>query len=66
MLKSVFEKLQGRHTTAVFFFSTVGTIFHWFHRLDSTYIGFVATMMGFVLGHSVKEDFFSQKNDNQK
>jgi len=57
---SVFRSFQGRHTTAVAFFSIVGTIFHWFHRLDSTYITFITVMMGFVLGHSIKEDYFQK------
>ena len=29
------------------------------HRLDGTYIAFMGALMGFVLGHSVKEDYFS-------
>ena len=30
---------------------------HLFHRLDQMYIGFIVTIMGFVLTHSVKEDY---------
>lgn len=64
MFKTIIEKLQGRHTAAVCFFSIVGTVFHIYHLLDSTYISFVGMMMGFVLGHSIKEDYFAK--DDQK
>lgn len=64
-MNKIFKFMQGRHTgfAAAFFLS--GTALHAFHRLDSTYISFMATLMGFVLGHSVKEDYFS-KPDNSK
>lgn len=62
MFKFIVEKLQGRHTAAVCFFSIVGTVLQFVHRLDSTYITFVTVMMGFVLGHSIKEDYFSKNN----
>lgn len=65
MFKAILEKLQGRHTAAVCFFSMVGTALQVFHRLDSTYITFVTVMMGFVLGHSVKEDYFAKKDDDK-
>jgi hypothetical protein len=63
-LKSVFsaaiDAAHGRHTlfTMGFFFS--GNLMHWFHRLDGTYITFMVTLLGFVLGHSVKEDYFGK------
>ena len=64
--KDITDKLGGRHTASVFFFSIVGTAFQYYHRLDSTYITFVTVMMGFVLGHSAKEDYFAQKNDGDR
>lgn len=54
--KSVTDKLQGRTTTFVVFFALIGTIFQWLHRLDMTYIAFMTALMGFVVGHSYKED----------
>jgi hypothetical protein len=54
----IFSVLQGRHTTFVVFFAIAGNIMHWFHRLDGTYITYMATLMGFVLGHSTKESYF--------
>lgn len=53
-----FKALQGRHTFFAAAFATFGSILAWYHRLDSTYVSFVTVMMGFILGHSVKEDYF--------
>ena len=52
--------LQGRHTFFAAAFFVVGNVMHWFHRLDGTYITFMGTLMGFVLGHSVKEDMLNR------
>lgn len=60
-LKSITDKLQGRHTSAVFGFSLIGTALHWFHRLDGTYITFVGVMMGFITGKSVQDDLIGKK-----
>lgn len=61
-LQSLTDKLSGKHTAAVTLFSTVGTIMHWFHRLDSTYISFVTVMMGFVAGRSIQADLIGNKD----
>jgi hypothetical protein len=53
---------NGRTTAFLIFFTIVGTVLHILHRLDGTYIGFIGTIMGFVLGHSVKEDYFSSSD----
>jgi hypothetical protein len=52
----LFQWLSGRTTTFLVFFTLAGTTLHIWHRLDGTYIGFVTVIMGFVLGHSIKED----------
>ena len=57
----LFTWLAGRTTSFLAFFTTMGTIMHWFHRLDPTYITFIGVIMGFVLGHSVKEDIQANK-----
>jgi hypothetical protein len=36
-----------------------GNVMHALHRLDGTYIAFMGALMEFVLGGSVKEDYFS-------
>lgn len=61
VFKVITEKLQGRHTAALLAFFISGNVFHYFHRLDSTYITFMTVFMGYVLGHSVKEDIFAGK-----
>jgi hypothetical protein len=58
---SLFTWLAGRTTTFLAFFTLMGTAMHWAHRLDGTYIGFMTVTMGFVLGHSIKEDVQANK-----
>ena len=53
--------LQGRTTGWLISFFIAGNAFHVLHRLDATYITFMTTFMGFVLGHSIKEDYFDKK-----
>lgn len=36
----------------------VGTVLAWFGHLDMTFVALVGTIQAFVLGHSVKEDYF--------
>jgi len=59
-------KSGGRTTTFLIFFTGAGTLLHIWHRLDTTFIGFITTIMTFVLGHSVKEDYFAPDPDNKK
>jgi len=57
----LFTWLAGRTTSFLAFFTLSGFGLHLFHRLDGTYIGFIGVIMGFVLGHSVKEDIQANK-----
>jgi hypothetical protein len=57
--------LSGRHTAAILAFFVTGNVFHYLHRLDGIYINFMTVLMGFILGHSVKEDYFASKTDNK-
>jgi len=56
----MFQKLviwaQGRHTLFAGAFFIMGNLLQWCHRLDATWIAFMTALMGFVLGHSYKED----------
>lgn len=65
-MNKLFALIQGRHTFFAAIFSITGSVFQWFHKLDATYVSFVTVMMGFVLGHSVKEDYFDSKKDSPK
>lgn len=59
MFQKLMSALAGRTTAFLGAFFVAGNVLHALHRLDTTYITFMATLMGFVLGHSVKEDYFS-------
>lgn len=50
------DMARGRTTLFAAAFFVTGNVLHWFHRLDGTYITFMGTLLGFILGHSVKED----------
>lgn len=59
---ALFNALQGRTTTFLAFFTIMGTVMHWFHRLDGVYIGFVTVIMGYVLAKSVQDDLKDVKD----
>jgi hypothetical protein len=61
MLKKLFAWAQGRTTAFALMFFISGTTMAWFHRLDATYVAFCGTLMGAVIGHSIKEDIFDSK-----
>ncbi len=65
MINRVFQYLQGRHTAFALAFFVSGNILHWFGKLDATYIGFMGTLMGFVLGHSVQENHFDKDTSDK-
>lgn len=56
MFAKVTGWLQGRTTAFCAAFFVTGNVMHSFHRLDATYITFMGTLLGFVIGHSIKED----------
>lgn len=57
MLQKIFSALSGRTTAFSGAFFVTGNVLHWMHRLDATYISYMGVLMGFVIGHSIKEDF---------
>ncbi len=58
MIEKFFSKLKGRTTTFCVMFFISGNVLQWLHRLDATYIAFMGTLLGAIIGHSVKEDWF--------
>ena len=60
-VNKLFQITQGRHTAFTMAFFIIGNVMHWYHRLDGTYITFMGTLMGFVLGHSVQENHFNKQ-----
>ena len=55
---------QGRHTLFCVSFFVSGTALQIVHRLDGTYISFMTVLLGFVLGHSIKEDHYAGSGSN--
>ena len=60
-MSGLFSWLSGRTTTFLVGFFVIGNVSHFIHRLDATYISFMVTFMGLVIGHSVKEDLLTAK-----
>jgi len=56
MIAAWFKKLQGRTSGFLLAFFVVGHVLAFAHQLTGTYIAFMSAFMGFVLGHSIKED----------
>lgn len=56
MVKNLLGYLQGRSTGFLIAFFIMGHVAHFLHRLDATYITYMGVIMGYVLGHSLKED----------
>lgn len=65
-IQKFFAKLSGRTTTFCLLFFASGNILQWVHRLDATYIAFMGTLLGAIIGHSVKEDWFAAKPADEK
>ncbi len=62
---TITDKLSGRHTAAIMAFFITGNVLQYTHRLDANYIYYMTVLMGFVLGHSVKEDIFAAKDSDR-
>ncbi|MGA2886206.1 MAG: hypothetical protein ABSE80_13845 [Halobacteriota archaeon] len=59
MLKKFFIYCNGRHTAFAGFFAVMGCVLQWYHRLDSTFVAYMTSLMGLVLGHSIQENHFN-------
>lgn len=60
-IAGVMDAVHGRSTFFCLLFFVCGNVLHWFGRLDATYITFMGTLLGFVVGHSIKEDIFAAR-----
>lgn len=54
----IVDAVRGRHTLFAVIFLICGHIMAWFNKLSPSYIGFMAALMSFVLGHSIQENYF--------
>lgn len=59
-LKAITDRLAGKTTAFLMAFFVSGHVMSYFHRLDATYITFMTALLGYVVGHSYKEDKHEQ------
>lgn len=52
---------QGRSTAFFIAFFIAGHVMAWFGKLTPTYVAYLGTLGGLVLGHSIKEDVFAAR-----
>jgi hypothetical protein len=64
MFSTIFKWCQGRHTTFAIFFTIMGTLMAWFHRLDPSYVALIGAIQSLILAHSWKEDQCGNNNPN--
>jgi hypothetical protein len=57
-LKTITDKVQGRHTLFALFFTGMGTVLAWKQKLDPNFVALATVMQGWVFAHSYKEDKF--------
>jgi hypothetical protein len=62
MFSKLIKWATGRHTLFAIYFTISGTVLQIYHKLDGNFIALIAAIQAFILGHSVKEDYFSSKN----
>src|ERR1700680_2440926 len=55
-MKKLTDWLMGRTTMFCVSFFLVGNVLQLMHRLDGVYVAFMGTLLGAVIGHSIKED----------
>jgi hypothetical protein len=61
MFQKIFTWANGRSTAFAAFFTCFGSLLAWFNKLTPTYIALVTAIQGYVVLHSVKEDYFAKK-----
>lgn len=62
---SFFSFFQGRATTFAISFSVVGIVLAFEGKLTAEYVGLVSAIQALVVGHSLKEDYFTRRNCRQ-
>lgn len=55
---------SGRTTTFCAAFFVTGTVLQGLHRLDMTYVAFMGTLLGAVVGHSIGQDHADKSESN--
>lgn len=62
---SFFTFFQGRATTFAIAFTIVGIILAFRGKLTADYVALVTAIQALVVGHSVKEDYFERKRNDE-
>jgi hypothetical protein len=62
LAQKVLSITQGRTTAFFIAFFVSGHVMALLGKLTPTYIGFMGTLGGLVLGHSIKEDVMAGRN----
>ena len=66
MIKRLFTWVNGRSTAFAAFFTGFGSLLAWYNKLTPAYVALVTAVQGYVVLHSVKEDYFSKKDEDCK
>lgn len=77
LLSKIFEKLgqladwssTRGHLAFALYFAIFGSVLQWHEKLDINYLGLIAAIQAFLLGHQVKDamsEFFAKKSDDTK
>lgn len=59
MFAKLLKFFQGRHTLFVVACMGIGGVMSWFGKLDANLVTLLLGLQAMVLGHSIKEDYFS-------
>jgi hypothetical protein len=62
LIGSLFGFLQGRATAFAICFTVCGIVLAFHGKLTSDYVALVGAIQTLVIGHSIKEDYFSSVN----
>jgi len=64
LAQKVLQITQGRTTAFFIAFFAAGHAMALASKLTPVYVGFMGTLGGLVLGHSIKEDVMAARNDS--
>jgi len=63
---SFFNFFQGRATAFGILFTVVGIVLAFKHELTADYVALVTAIQALVVGHSLKEDYFSRRDGDKQ
>jgi hypothetical protein len=65
-IAAVFSFFQGRATFFALIFTVAGIVLAFKGKLDANYALFVTAIQGLVFAHSIKEDYFGMRQNQQQ